>query len=82
MYVITPQTSFAALRLACLLNPAGECTLIRPGAADNGPCVPLSVVGGAEVTSRPQHGRDVSKGHKSFEKGRGQRQTDAQGRVY
>lgn len=27
--------------------------LIRLGAPNNGPCVPLSVVGGAEVTSRP-----------------------------
>lgn len=35
-------------------NPVGECTLIRLDAADNGPCVPLSVVGGAEVTSKPQ----------------------------
>lgn len=34
-------------------NPVGECTLIRLGAPNNGPCVPLSVVGGAEVTSRP-----------------------------
>lgn len=34
-------------------NPVGECTLIRLGAPNNGPCVPLSVVGGAEVTSKP-----------------------------
>lgn len=27
--------------------------LIRLGARNNGPCVPLSVVGGAEVASRP-----------------------------
>ena len=53
LYVITPQRSFTALRLACLPNPARERTLIRLSAPNNGPCVPLSVVGGAEVTSRP-----------------------------
>lgn len=50
LYIITPQRSPG---LTCLPNPAGECTLIRLGVPNNGPCVPLSVVGGAEVTSRP-----------------------------
>lgn len=81
LYIITPQRSFAALRLACLLNPAGECTLIRPGAANNGPCVPLSVVGGAEVTSRPQHVRDVSKGHKSSKRGEREERPEADRRT-
>lgn len=73
LYVITPQRSFTALRLACLPNPAGECTLIRLGAPNNGPCVPLSVVGGAEVTSRPHlinMDEMFQKGHKSSKRGR------------
>lgn len=52
LYVITPQRSFTPLS-GLPTNPIGECTLIRLGAPNNGPCVPLSVVGGAEVTSRP-----------------------------
>lgn len=34
-------------------NPVGACTLIRLGAPNNGPCAPLSVVGGVAVTGRP-----------------------------
>lgn len=52
LYVITPQRSFTPLS-GLPTNPVGACTLIRLGAPNNGPCVPLSVVGGAEVTSRP-----------------------------
>lgn len=84
--LITPQRSFTALRLACLPNPAGECTLIRPGAPNNRPCVPQCCgrSGGNQQTTSDQHGRDVSKGHKSSESGRawGQargRQTDGEG---
>lgn len=84
--LITPQRSFTTLRLACLLNPAGECTLIRLGAPNNRPCVPQCCgrSGGNQQTTSDQHGRDVSKGHKSPESGRawGQgrgRQTDGEG---
>lgn len=40
--------------MACLPNPDGECTLIRLDALNNGPCVHLSIVAEAEVTSKPR----------------------------
>lgn len=52
LYVITPQRSFTPLS-GLPTNPVGEYTLISLGAPNNGPCVPLSFVGGAEVTSKP-----------------------------
>lgn len=70
-------------------DPVGECTLIGLGAPNNGPCVPLSVVGGAEVTSRPplinvdemfQKDTKALKGGRAWGEARS-RQTDG-GRVY
>lgn len=83
LYLITPQRSFTPLS-GSPTNPASERTLSRSAAPNNGPCVPLSVVGGAEgnqQTTSDQRGRDVSKGHKSSEWGGwGQRRTDGRGR--
>lgn len=67
LYIITPQRLFTPLS-GLPTNPVGECTLIRP---NNGPCVPLSVVGGAEVTIRPpliNTGNIFQKDSKSSEK--------------
>lgn len=72
LHVITPQRSFTPLS-GLPTNPVGECTLIRLGAPNNGPCVPLCVVGGAEVTCKPpliNMDEYVSKGHKSSKRGR------------
>lgn len=52
MYIITPPRSFTLLS-GLPTNLVGACPLIRLGAPNNRPCVPLSAVGGVEVTSRP-----------------------------